>query len=82
METYSKRLEHRRINVELEDIFELKNELWKHRYLKCVEVKTPSWSADELWKVLKNLKTNKTRDPLGMINKIFKPGVIGQDLTV
>jgi hypothetical protein len=25
LETYSKRLEHRRINVELEDIFELKN---------------------------------------------------------
>ena len=27
-----------------------------------------------------NLKFNKTRDPLGMINEIFKPGVIGQDL--
>ena len=30
--------------------------------------------------VLKKLKHNKTRDPLGMINEIFKPGVIGGDL--
>ena len=30
--------------------------------------------------VLKKLKANKTRDPLGMINEIFKRGVIGQDL--
>ena len=25
-------------------------------------------------KVLKNIKTNKTRDPLGLIKEIFKPG--------
>ena len=31
-------------------------------------------------KVLKKLKTNKTRDPHGLINEIFKPGVIGLDL--
>ena len=31
-------------------------------------------------RVLKKLKANKTRDPLGMINEIFKRGVIGQDL--
>ena len=31
-------------------------------------------------KVLKKLKTNKTRDPHGLINEIFKPGVVGEDL--
>jgi hypothetical protein len=30
--------------------------------------------------VLKKLKNNKTRDPQGLINEIFKPGVIGMDL--
>ena len=31
-------------------------------------------------KVLKGLKNNKTRDPHGLINEIFKPGVLGKDL--
>ena len=30
--------------------------------------------------VLKSLKNNKSRDPHGMVNELFKPGVIGQDL--
>ena len=30
--------------------------------------------------VLKKLKSNKSRDPLGMLNEIFRPGVIGEDL--
>ena len=30
--------------------------------------------------VLKSLKNNKCRDPAGLINEIFKPGVIGLDL--
>ena len=29
---------------------------------------------------LKSLKSNKTRDPCGLINELFKPPVIGQDL--
>ena len=33
----------------------------------------------DLEAVLKSLKNNQSRDPLGMINEIFKPGVIGQD---
>ena len=38
------------------------------------------WTIEELDKVLKKLKSNKTRDPHGLINEIFKPGVIGEDL--
>lgn len=29
---------------------------------------------------MKSLKNNQTRDPNGMINEVFKPGVIGYDL--
>ena len=34
----------------------------------------------DLEKILKKMKTNKTRDPHGLINEIFKPGVVGCDL--
>ena len=42
--------------------------------------KSEPWKLKELNKVLKSLKNNKTKDPHGMINEIFKPGVIGPDL--
>ena len=38
------------------------------------------WTVEDLTKVLKGLKNNKTRDPQGLINEIFKPGVLGNDL--
>ena len=36
---------------------------------------------NDLERVLKGLKKNKSRDPHGLINELFKPGVIGSDLT-
>ena len=35
---------------------------------------------EDLDKVLKSLKPNKSRDPHGFVNEIFKPGIIGFDL--
>ena len=35
---------------------------------------------DDLDLALTNLKNNKSRDPEGYANEIFKHGVIGQDL--
>ena len=34
----------------------------------------------ELEIVLKNLKNNKSRDPIGYINELFKPGCAGEGL--
>ena len=46
-----------------------------------LSIKKPEpWALDNLTKVLKSLKNNKTMDPHGMINEIFKPGIIGYDL--
>ena len=42
--------------------------------------KTKLWSIEELDRVLKSLKNNKTRDPQGLVNEIFKPGIIGEDV--
>ena len=41
---------------------------------------TTPWTKSQLRKVLKKLKENKTRDPHGLVNELFKPGVIGNDL--
>ena len=47
---------------------------------ECKSRKSAPWQMTELDKVLKNLKNNKTRDPIGLINEIFKPGCIGEGL--
>ena len=65
---------------ELMDMFFLKSELWKSRLEELMQNKSEPWKLKELNKVLKSLKNNKTKDPHGMINEIFKPGVIGPDL--
>ena len=80
LSTYTERLGHREMEKKFDDIFLLKNKLWELRYSECLKFKTPHWSEGDIYKVLKKLKNNKTRDPLGMINELFKPGVIGQDL--
>ena len=58
----------------------IKDELFLER-LKLVKlVKTNPWKSTELQKVLKVLKSNKSRDPHGLINELFKPGVLGKSL--
>ena len=41
---------------------------------------TPPWSMDDSTLVLKQLKNNKSRDPLGLANELFKPNNAGEDL--
>ena len=59
---------------------ELKENLCNQRLTLARLTKSPDWSLESLIKVLKNLKSNKSRDPHGLINELFKPGVIGNDL--
>ena len=42
--------------------------------------KTPPWKMKDLDEVLKNLKKDKSRDPMGLANEIFRPEVAGDDL--
>ena len=42
--------------------------------------KTDDWTMDDLGTVLKDLKTNKSRDALGYLNELFKPKAKGSDL--
>ena len=44
------------------------------------EIKTPDWTVSDLDMVLKQLKTNKSIDPLGFPNELFKPVNAGDNL--
>ena len=42
--------------------------------------KSPPVTIEKIDSVLKKLKNNKARCPLGLVNELFKEGVIGNDL--
>ena len=80
--TYTKRLENKPIKDSLKNIKEAKEKLCEKRLkIKIARsTKTPPWSMEDLDKVLKNLKKNKARDPIGYCNELFRPEVVGNDL--
>ena len=80
LNTYMKRLRQREMKIEYLDIYLLKTELWTSRLETLKKSKTPSWKMSNLEDVLKSLKNNKTADPNGMVNEIFKNGCGGEDL--
>ena len=77
---YQQRLRKRPPNPHIKELMKIKEE----NSLRLIEiargVKTQNWSKEDLSKVLSKLKNGKCRDPGGIINEIFKPGVIGSDL--
>ena len=80
IDTYKERLRNRIMKPELMDLFFLKSELWAYRNIELKEKVSKSWTQEDLNVVLKSLKNNKSFDPNGMINEIFKEGCIGKDL--
>ena len=80
LQTYKHRLRHRPIAKDLRNLKNLKEKLFKKRLKLSKLRKSPKWNKKELETVLKKLKKNKSRDPHGMVNDIFKTGVIGKDL--
>ena len=68
----------------------IKNELRLHQLQRenmckiglqeAKEIKTPDWTVSDFDMVLKQLKNNKSRDPLGFPNEPFKPVNGGDDL--
>ena len=65
---------------ELQHVQKDKEELSALRLDIAMNNKSPPWDMEDLDNVLKNLKNNKSRDPLGNANEIFKPKVVGDDL--
>jgi hypothetical protein len=80
LKTYAERLRIRPTKNELEDLKEIKERLCKLRLNSSSKNKTAPWTLEQLGNVLKNLKTNKSRDPMGYANELFHPSVAGKDL--
>lgn len=70
------------MNAEFLEIFNIITELWRRR-CNALKLKiSPRWSLKELNVVLKSLKNNKSRDPHGFLNDVFKPSMAGNNLRV
>ena len=80
IKVYTKRLQNREIKDDLKHLKDAKEVLCE-KLLKLAKTrKTPPWTLDDLEVVLKNLKKQKSRDPYGLANDIFRPEVAGDDL--
>ena len=77
---YIERLKHRDMKPDMTSNYQKKVELWNMRFSQLKLRVTSDWSESDLIHTLKSLKNNKSRDPGGLINEIFKPPVIGRDL--
>ena len=77
--TFKKRFEPNKIKNEYKELRKSKDDLFELIMKITRSRKTPPWEQKHLDKVLSNLKTNKSRDPLGLSNIIFKPNVAGSD---
>ena len=73
-------MRHRPIRDDFKELEILKEELCKRRLDFSKLNKSEAWDSEKLQKVLSSLKKNKSRDPFGLINELFKPGVGGADL--
>ena len=79
---YKHRLRNRPIKEGMEEMKKAKEKV----ALKVMEAasnnKTDSWDMADLDIVLKKLKNNKSRDPHGLVNELFKDETAGEDLKV
>ena len=82
LQTYLHRLRNRPGNDDLEEIRKFKMTLFETRLKNSEVKKSDPWKMEQLEKVLKELKIDKARDPNGLINEIFKEGIIGNDLKI
>ena len=78
--TYVERLKHREIKPEFQDIYQLKSVLWDERFKNIKCVKSSPWTISDIKAMTKKLKNNQTRDPIGMVNELIKPNIMGKDL--
>ena len=77
---YKERLANRPMKDDLNHIKEAKEVLCEKLLQLAKSRKTPPWTIKDLNIVLKNLQKQKSRDPYGLANDLFRPGVAGDDL--
>ena len=77
--TYEHRLRNREMKEGLENVKENKEKLANKLMEVAKANKTPDWKMKDLDKVLKQLKSDKSRDPNGLANELFKEAAAGYD---
>ena len=79
-EVFSQRLQGNKIEPHLADLQMDVNTLCELRVKISESNKSEKWTIEDLKTVLKQLDKDKSRDPEGHANEIFKEGVAGEDL--
>ena len=77
---FQHRMRKRKVHEQVENIEKSNIILFEERLLEAKKKVSPPFSANELNKVLKELKSSKCKDPDNYIFELFKDGVIGNDL--
>ena len=80
LKTYKQRMRNRPIKEELSELKDMKENLFNKRLKLAEKRKSEPWNISQLEEALKALKKNKSRDPNGWINELFKDGVAGSKL--
>ena len=79
-EVFSQRLQGNKIEPHLEELQNDVNTLCELRVKISESNKSEKWTMEDLKTVLKQLDNDKSRDPEGHANELFKEGVAGEDL--
>ena len=82
MQVYKDRLTGHKVKDYLNVHHMQREELCEKRLKEAQANVTPPWSMEDLNCVLRQLKDNKSRDPLGLANELFKPKNAGSDLKI
>ena len=77
---YKNRLRARPARPDFVNLEKRKNRIFQLKMQIASKNKSKLWTMDDLEKALRTLKINRSRDPEGLINEIFKKKVIGSDL--
>ena len=73
-------MQHRIMKPEYNQMFNLKMNLFELRIKVSKYKKCDEWTANELSKVLRKLKKDKSEDSEGLIYELFRPDTIGESL--
>ena len=77
LKTYKQRMRNRPIKENLSELKYFKENLFNIRLKLAEQQKSEPWTINQLEVALKALKKNKSRDPNGWINELFKDGIAG-----
>ena len=77
---YKERLRTRPVRYDLKDLEKRKKSIFQFKMSLAKSKTSEVWTMLDLEGALGDLKNNKSRDDEGLINEIFKIGVIGEDL--